>query len=440
MNIIIGHTNMDLDCIASIVIASRLFPDYKPVRSRLIHPVAKNLFNMMKKNLNFSTISEVENEPIENIIIVDTRSLQRIREFTSLLDKATGTLTVYDHHPSDSDDIPGAVINYKNCGSNTTHLCSHLMNRKIKLSPEEATIALSGLFADTGNFTHENTTELDFTAASDLLSQGASIPLVRHFLKNLKEEHQINIFHELLNRLIYRSIHGHDLILSYMEIDDQIQGLSAVVEKIFDVENQDAYFAVFYLPKKNNTLIIARSQKESIDLSHILSFFGGGGHKMASSATIKNSDGNSIYNELTALLEKTLISAKTASDLMSKNVRTINENIKLLDASILLEEINCTGAPVIDDNGRLTGFLTLRDIMKGRKSQQMHAPVKAYMAKNVVSVDSSFTLNEIQKLLYKKNIGHLPVMDNNQIKGIITRTDILHHLNAVSQLKSAAVV
>ncbi len=41
MNIIIGHSNMDLDCIASIVLAGKLYPGYKKVRSRLIHPVAK---------------------------------------------------------------------------------------------------------------------------------------------------------------------------------------------------------------------------------------------------------------------------------------------------------------------------------------------------------------------------------------------------------------
>ena len=429
MNIIIGHTNMDMDCIASIVIACRLFPDHKAVKSSLIHPVAKNLYNMMKKNLNFLTINDLKNEPIENIIIVDTRSSQRIKEFSSLLEKATGSITVFDHHPSDSDDIPGAVINYRECGSNTTNLCSLLLENKIKLTSDEATIALAGIFADTGNFTHENTTDVDFAAASNLVLHGASIPLVKYFLRSIHEKHQINVFHELLNRLIYRNIHGHEIILSYMEIEDQVQGLAAVVENIFEVENQDAYFAVFYLNKKQETLIIARSQKESIDLSYLLSFYNGGGHKFASSAMIKKSDGNDIFNSLINLLDEKISSARTALDLMSKTVYTINENQKLLEASIFLEEINCTGAPVINDNGNLTGFLTLRDIMKGRKSQQMNAPVRAYMARNIVSVETSVTMKEIQKILYKNNIGHLPVVENNQLKGIITRTDILNHMN-----------
>ena len=38
MKIIVGHSNMDLDCIGSIVLAKYLFTDYMPVKSRLIHP------------------------------------------------------------------------------------------------------------------------------------------------------------------------------------------------------------------------------------------------------------------------------------------------------------------------------------------------------------------------------------------------------------------
>ena len=53
MNIIIGHTNMDLDCIASIVLAGKLYPDYKKVRSRLIHPVAKKSLQFNEKTNRF---------------------------------------------------------------------------------------------------------------------------------------------------------------------------------------------------------------------------------------------------------------------------------------------------------------------------------------------------------------------------------------------------
>jgi tRNA nucleotidyltransferase (CCA-adding enzyme) len=35
---------MDLDCLASLILVKKLFPDYRLVRSKLIHPVAQNLY------------------------------------------------------------------------------------------------------------------------------------------------------------------------------------------------------------------------------------------------------------------------------------------------------------------------------------------------------------------------------------------------------------
>lgn len=49
MNIIIGHSNTDLDCMSSMLLASKLYPDYKIVISDLIRPVAKNLAEFYKK-------------------------------------------------------------------------------------------------------------------------------------------------------------------------------------------------------------------------------------------------------------------------------------------------------------------------------------------------------------------------------------------------------
>ncbi len=419
---------MDLDCIASMVLVNKLYPSFIKVRSRLIHPVARNLYNLMKKEINFSVLKDIENEDIGDIVIVDTRSLQRIREFEPLLNKAAGRKIIYDHHPADSHDISCHELNHSISGANASFIGSLLMEKGIVLSPDEATIGLAGIYADTGNFTHENITENDFTIANYFMKNGASIKLVKYFLENLKDDYQISLFHEILNRLIFRNFNGQEVILSYMELEDQVSGLAAVVEKVFEVENPEAYFAVFFIKKRKTVLIIARSKKDNIKLNQILEEFNGGGHEKASSAKITSDDGESVLNRLTELLKIKLENARTASDLMTEKVFCINENCKLIEASIKLEDINCTGAPVVDNNNKLTGILTLRDIMKARKSDQMHSPVKGYMTRKVITADTKTTLREIEKILYKNSIGHLPVMSNESIAGIITRTDFLKYL------------
>ena len=104
----------------------------------------------------------------------------------------------------------------------------------------DATIALAGIFADTGNFTHDNVRKEDFAAAEYLISQKASVGMVRRLLGSpLKEDHQVSLFHQLLNEILYQEFHGHIVALSMVELDAQTPGLAAVVEKTFEVENVD---------------------------------------------------------------------------------------------------------------------------------------------------------------------------------------------------------
>ena len=110
---------------------------------------------------------------------------------------------------------------------------------------------------------------------------------------------------------------------------------------------------------------------------------------------------------------------------MTADVHVISEEHSLLDASISLERINHTGLPVTNEAKGLVGFLTLRDIMKGRKSDQMHAPIKAFMTKKVVTAAKTTTVREIEQLLFRNNIGHLPIVEEGRVVGIVTRSDYL---------------
>ncbi len=425
MNIIVGHTGMDLDCIGSLVLARSLFPDHQPVRSHLVHPAARNLYNLFENHLRFLPCGELRGERVERMVVVDTRSVARIREVLELLPRPPEQVEVFDHHPGERSDIPGAVLHQGTFGSNTTLLGVAVMERGVSLPPEDATVALTGIYADTGRFTHDNVRTADFQVSSYLLGCGASIKMIDHLLKSLRDEEQVNYFHLLVNSLLHRTINGHAVALCCLELDKQVPGLAAVVEMAFEVENAEALFAVFSFPRQKRSLIIARSCKDSIQVDHLLEPFGGGGHHQAASALLKGRHGTAVLETLAAYLEQTLFPAVTARGIMSPVVGTIDRDWSLLGASRYLERINHTGAPVVDGCSRLVGFLTLRDIMKGRKAGQMKAPVHAYMTREVVTAAPDTTVAEIERLMFRHNIGRLPVVDAGGLAGIVTRTDLL---------------
>ncbi len=109
MRIIVGHTNMDLDCFGSLALARVLYPGYRAVRSRLIHPVARPLANFYADYLDMASVEDLSGETVEQIVVVDTRSRARIKEYVQSI-QPMPPVEVWDHHPEDSSDIEGAVL------------------------------------------------------------------------------------------------------------------------------------------------------------------------------------------------------------------------------------------------------------------------------------------------------------------------------------------
>jgi tRNA nucleotidyltransferase (CCA-adding enzyme) len=412
---------MDLDCLGSMALARLMFPGSRAVGSRLIHPVARNLFHLYADHFDFLSLEELTGETVEEMVIVDTRSRGRVKEFLQAITPLPGVVEVWDHHPADASDIPGAVVHEAPVGSNTTLLGMEVRKRGIRPGPEDATIALTGIYADTGNFTHENVTSADFEIAGWLKGLGASLTLVKSFLQTLKDESQVTLFHELLNKLTYQTVHGSLVVTSYMEMERQVGGLAAVVEKVFDVENPDAIFSVFFFGRENETLIVARSQRRGIDVAGILGVFGGGGHAQASSALLKGQPGRKAFHALQACLKAMIADAVNAGSIMSRGVVTLRADSSLKDASLLLSKADRTGAPVVDDAGALQGYLSLRDIVKAGHTGQMGAPVHSHMARKVVTGTPGMSLREIEGLFYSHTIYDLPIVAEGILVGIVTR-------------------
>ncbi len=428
MNLIVGHTNMDMDCLGSMVLAKLLYPDYQMVKSRFVHPVAREFYNLYSDYFNFLKVKDIKNASVESLVVVDTRSAKRIDEYLKVLEGKPKKITVYDHHPSDSSDLDAELTHFENFGSNTTILGLEVIKKGIEINSDIATIALTGIFADTGNFTHENVSVEDFKVAHHLMNSGADINIVRRYLKTLKEEYQMHLFHDILNHQIAKNINGHLILFSYIELEKQVSGLAAVVEKVFEVENPDAYFAVFSFVKTSSSIVIGRSQKESINLNSLLGELGGGGHAMAASVSLKDKFGEGVLDYMVGYLELNLKHAVTVKTIMTKEVHSVKEDWSLKDASIFLESKNHSGAPVNNRNDEISGFITLKDIMKARKANQMHAPVRGYMIKNVIYGSSDLSMREIERLMFGNNVGHIPIVENGKTIGLVTRTDYLNFI------------
>ena len=434
MNIIIGHSNTDLDCLASMIAAQKLYPGYDIVMSGLLNPLAGNVVSFYITKLSFKGPADLKDQQIDNVVVVDTRSSMRVKEFFANISQVNGRITIFDHHPTDGCDIPGAELNYVKNGANTSTMVLKLIEKGIRLDSDEATIALTGIYADTQSFTTDSVTPEDFQAASYLISQGASMKLARFFLQPLKNDYQISYFHTLLNVIDRHVIKGHEVLVSYLDLPKRVNGLAAVVEQVFSVEKADAIFAMFHCQADDSTSIIARSRKKAVPVNQILSVWGGGGHEKAASATIKKTGDMNVPLMLKEELQK-LPPDRTAESIMTTPVKTIPMNVSIARAKEYLEEINHTAAPVVDDEGKMVGMMGNKNIRNAEKAGCMETMVPAYMNKKVVSINKDSTMRDIEKVFLENKYNHMPVIDDSSmLVGILTRKDFLKAIHEEDEL------
>jgi CBS domain-containing protein len=95
------------------------------------------------------------------------------------------------------------------------------------------------------------------------------------------------------------------------------------------------------------------------------------------------------------------------------------------EVAMMLRDMGCTGMPVVDKEENLVGVISRRDFKKIRKSNQMKSPIKAFMSRNLVTISHEKSAVEAAKLMIKHDIGRIPVIKEDKVIGIITRSDAM---------------
>lgn len=108
---------------------------------------------------------------------------------------------------------------------------------------------------------------------------------------------------------------------------------------------------------------------------------------------------------------------------MIKDPITLYPNQTVAEALDLMQKYRISGIPVIDENRKLVGILTNRDL---RFEPDLNQPVEKLMTKeNLITAKGKVSLEQAEKILQKHKIEKLPVVDKqNRLIGLITFKDI----------------
>ena len=89
------------------------------------------------------------------------------------------------------------------------------------------------------------------------------------------------------------------------------------------------------------------------------------------------------------------------------------------------------GALVVTEEGEVVGLVSERDcarklVLLGRLAKA--TPVREIMSKEVICVDSKQTMDGCMALMTEKRVRHLPVLENEQLSGIISIGDVVKEI------------
>lgn len=123
-------------------------------------------------------------------------------------------------------------------------------------------------------------------------------------------------------------------------------------------------------------------------------------------------------------------------------VYSLPDSAILREAIGLLNDKNIGVVLITDSAGKLAGILSERDIVRRSLMQETgfrDEPVTKSMTSNVLTVTPSATVDDVMEIMSTSKIRHIPVLDGDVIKGLISIGDIVKRKIADAENEAAAM-
>ena len=113
------------------------------------------------------------------------------------------------------------------------------------------------------------------------------------------------------------------------------------------------------------------------------------------------------------------------------NAVAIEQDISLKQAAKIMSDKNI-GSLVVVKGKNISGILTEKDILKN--ISDLDKKIHSAMSKNVITINENVDIDEAAMLMSKNKIRRLPVVDHEtgRLIGIVTSTDLVAHSEEIS--------
>jgi len=429
MKIATCHLNADFDALSSLVAAALLH------NAKLFFPGSseKEVTQYYKEHIeNNYELFDPKNydKPINTLILVDFSDKKRIHKAIKEKLVADTKIIIYDHHLKNISGYDNKEVHFKRYGSNTTQMVCDIKSKAIKITPEDATNLIIGIYVDTGSFKYHGTTPADLEAAAWLLGQGAKLEMVENIVSRELEYPQVSILNQFLinQKIVY--IEDNKIATSYSTSDEYIPDISVVVSKFLVISKLTAAICASRL--RDKVYIIIRSRDPSVvNAKTVANLFGGSGHSYAASA-VTTKTLTEVNLALSAWLRNLRLKSFNAAKLMSSPVVTIDMNASIYEAESKMAKYAINSIPVVRKD-KILGILTRSLIERAIFHKLSSETVKKWMVTEFRTVGPGSSFETIRKIMIEGRQRFLPVVKKGKLVGAITRTDLFKIFNQIPE-------
>ncbi|MCS6304442.1 MAG: CBS domain-containing protein [Nitrospira sp.] len=427
MDVIATHNNADFDGLASMVAARKLFPEAKLVLPGGGQETVRNFLAV--HDLDMTKLKDVDISQITRLVLVDTQDPDRIGTLKSCVENPLVEVVVFDHHPDPTstrvDRSKQSMI--QSVGATTTLLVEQLRRRHIPVMPFEATVMALGLYEETGSFTFPSTTSRDFEAGSFLVAAGADLNMVTETLHRPLDPDAVALLNDLLEHSEVHYLEGRKVLVATSTVDRCRGEAAGVVHRLAELQGVDA--VVVAVMMADRVEVIGRSRRSEIDVGWIAREFGGGGHAVAAAAAVKGQTLAEVKEKIVRLLTTQYRPTLLAQDVMTFPVKAIDVDTSVGEAGQRMTAYGLNVFPILDEKDHYTGLVSRESIQKALFHRLGKMAVRDIMQTDAYLAQPDTPFHEIETAMIERNQRFVPIVKDNKIVGVVTRTDLLRTLH-----------
>jgi len=221
------------------------------------------------------------------IIVVDTGTWNQLVEVGEFIRKSSAETIVIDHHHT-QDDLGGVALVDESAEATGRLAFEAIRAIGAPITPAMANNLFIALATDTGWFKHSNTTPKTFRLAGDLAELGASPNAIKAKLFERNSLERQKLKGVMLSRIRIEA--AGRIAFSFVRLSDYAETGAIPLDTedfIDELRSIEGVEIAFLLLEQRDNAVKVSFRSRTANVAKLAEKFGGGGHKLASGATLR---------------------------------------------------------------------------------------------------------------------------------------------------------